>query len=350
MKAHRFFTLIHIDEYSATPKYLQLSNSILDAIHTGKLEKEEVLPSINELSFELEISRDTAEKSYKHLKGLGVLGSVPGKGYFVANDHFRQDLRVFLLFNKLSAHKKIVYDAFAEALGEKAAIDFYIYNNDYSLFKRLLDERKGDYSHYVIIPHFLEGGEHAHEVINTLPKDKLVLLDKMIPGVDGEYSAAYEQFEEDIYDALESAREQLSKYHTLKLIFPQRSYYPREIAQGFRRFCQEYAFHYSLVDDISTEPMEPGEVYINLMEDDLVKLIERILGLEWQVGKDVGVISYNETPLKKIILSGITTISTDFYEMGRIAAQLVLEQGQGQPAQACRHVKVPFRLTLRASL
>jgi DNA-binding transcriptional regulator YhcF (GntR family) len=343
MKAPHFFKIIHIDGFSATPKYLQLSNAILEAIHAGKLEKDDVLPSINELSFELEISRDTAEKSYKHLKGLGVLGSVPGKGYFVASDHFKQDLRVFLLFNKLSAHKKIVYDAFAEALGEKAAIDFYIYNNDYSLFKRLLDERKGDYSHYVIIPHFLEGGEHAHEVINTLPKEKLVLLDKMIPGITGAYAAAYESFEQDIYDALEAARERLSKYHTIKLIFPRPSYYPREIVQGFERFCQEYAFTNKLVDDIEAEPMERGEVYITVMEDDLVKLIERILGLGWQVGKDVGVISYNETPLKKIILNGITTISTDFYEMGRIAARLVLEGGH-------RHQTVPFKLTLRASL
>lgn len=37
--------------------------------------------------------------------------------------------------NKLSALKKIIYDAFVETLGEKAAIGFYIYNNDYGLFK-----------------------------------------------------------------------------------------------------------------------------------------------------------------------------------------------------------------------
>ncbi|WP_315817822.1 hypothetical protein [Paraflavitalea speifideaquila] len=43
--------------------------------------KDEILPSINELSFEFEISRDTAEKGYKHLKKIGVLGSVPGKGF-----------------------------------------------------------------------------------------------------------------------------------------------------------------------------------------------------------------------------------------------------------------------------
>jgi len=79
------------------------------------------------------------------------------------------------------------------------------------------------------------------------------------------------------------------------------------------------------------------------MENDLVILIERILTTRLQVGKDVGVISYNETPLKKIILNGITTISTDFEMMGQKAAQMVLES-------ATEHVEIPFALTLRASL
>jgi DNA-binding transcriptional regulator YhcF (GntR family) len=70
-----------------------------------------MLPSINELSFEFEISRDTAEKGYKYLKKIGVLGSVPGKGYFVQDNNVKQQLKIFLLFNKLSPHKKIIYDA-----------------------------------------------------------------------------------------------------------------------------------------------------------------------------------------------------------------------------------------------
>ena len=123
MKNSNLFELIQVDEYSATPKYLQLTNSILKAIETGKIVKNDVMPSINELSFELEISRDTAEKAYKYLKKMGVLGSVPGKGYFVQSTEFRQTLRIFLLFNKLSAHKKIIYDAFIAALGEYVVVE-----------------------------------------------------------------------------------------------------------------------------------------------------------------------------------------------------------------------------------
>lgn len=343
MKTPSIFDLIRVDEYSATPKYLQLSHSILNAVEAGKIRKDDIMPSINELSFELEISRDTAEKGYKYLKKIGVLASVPGKGYFIRSAEFRQKLKIFLLFNKLSSHKKIIYDSFVESIGEEVTVNFYIYNNDFSLFRKLLINKKEDYSHFVIIPHFLEGGEKAHEIINTIPKEKLLLLDKIIPGIDGEYAAAYENFEKDIYCALEQAREHLSKYHTLKIIFPEYTYYPNEILKGFYRFCQEYAFAYKVVHNISEEPVKEGEVYINLMEDDLVILIERIISLKLVIGKEVGIISYNDTPLKKIILNGITTISTDFRKMGAMAAEMILQNSK-------EHREVPFYLTLRASL
>ena len=79
------------------------------------------------------------------------------------------------------------------------------------------------------------------------------------------------------------------------------------------------------------------------MEDDLVLLIEKILATKMKLGKHVGVISYNETPLKKIILNGITTISTDFEFMGKKAAELILENSR-------EHFEVPFQVTIRSSL
>src|SRR4051812_22320569 len=191
MKTLEIYKYIKIDDYSATPKYLQLASSIISAIREDKIKKNDILPSINDLSFELEISRDTAEKSYRYLKNMGILGSVPGKGYYIKSIEVGAPLKVFLLFNKLSEHKKIIYDAFASKLGDLATIDFYIYNNDFSLFKKLLAEKLDEYAYYIIIPHFLEGGEDAYKIINTIPKDKLVLLDKKIVGVDAEYGAVY---------------------------------------------------------------------------------------------------------------------------------------------------------------
>ena len=343
MKKKSVFQYLFIDYYSATPKYLELANSIIKAIGEGKIKKDELLPSINELSYEFEIARDTAEKSYKYLKKLGVLGSVPGKGYYVKDTEVKQPLKVFLLFNKLSPHKKIIYDTIVTSLGELASFDFYIYNNDFDFFKRLILNAKKDYTHYVIIPHFLEGGENARDIINQIPKGKLILLDKLVTGIEGEYGAVVENFEKDIYGALEQALPQLSKYHTIKIIVPFYTYHPSEILKGFKRFCQQYAFNYKVVHNIANEPIKEGEAYINLMEDDLVTLIEKILATKMKLGKHVGLISYNETPLKKIILNGITTMSTDFQLMGETTAALIKEK-------SVKHIEIPFALCIRSSL
>lgn len=341
MKQHPIFKYLYIDDFSATPKYYQLANSIIKAIADGKVGEDDVLPSINEVSYVFEISRDTVEKAYKHLKSLGVLGSVPGKGYFVKNTDLGQPFKVLLLFNKLSEHKKIIYDSFAAKIGDRGRIDFYIYNSDFALFKRLLSQKLDDYTHVVILPHFRERWDNVDEVINEIPKEKLILLDKKLKGVTGEYGAVYENFQQDIYHALEQAKDNLQKYQTLKLIFPEDSYYPAEISQGFEQFCQNYAFHGEIVSSIAN--IRRGDVFINVRENDLVELIEKIMASGLKIGEDVGIISYNETPLKKLILNGLTTISTDFREMGEAAARLVLEGAREQ-------IEVPFNLVLRASL
>lgn len=189
----------------------------------------------------------------------------------------------------------------------------------------------------------MEGGERAAEVLNGLPKEKLVILDKLVPGVTGEYAAVYENFEKDLYGALVEAEDLLRKYRVLKLIFPSYSYHAKEIMIGFQKFCTEYGFPYKILSDVAAEPLTAGDLYVNLMEDDLVTLIKRVKAAGLRVGDELGILSYNETPLKEIILDGITVISTDFGAMGRTAAQLVLDN-------ATAHVENPFRLIVRKSV
>lgn len=57
-------------------------------------------------------------------------------------------------------------------------------------------------------------------------------------------------------------------------------------------------------------------------------------------GRDFNIISYNESPINDIILNGLTTISTDFAEMGRLGAEMIINQD-------FRKVKCPFGMTRR---
>lgn len=343
MASENIYRHILIDEDSVTPKYLQIVNSVLKAVQLGQIHKDYVLPSINDLSFELNIARDTAERAYRQLKKLGVVGSIPGKGYFISSDDIRQDIRVLLVFNKLSAHKKIIYDAFVDTLGDRAAIDFYIYNNDVALFRRIIGNRRNGYSHFVIIPHFIEGGEKAAAIIDSITEGQLILLDKAVEGVQRPFGSVYEDFAADIYGALEQALPRLSRYKRIRLLMRSPSYSPAEIREGFEKFCIQYAFPFETLEHTDQLHPKKGDVYLSLTEDDMLILIERVLSEELELGKDVGLISYNETPWKRFILNGITTISTDFRGMGEMAARMILENTTERTA-------VPFALTLRNSL
>lgn len=125
MVSQNIFSFISFDEYEATPKYIQLANSVLKAIQAEQIFKGYWLPSINELSYELDISRDTADRVYKRLRKLGIVRSIPGKGNYISSVSIVPPFRIYILFDKLSSHKKIMYDAFVAAIGEHAIIDFF---------------------------------------------------------------------------------------------------------------------------------------------------------------------------------------------------------------------------------
>lgn len=336
MKQQNVFDYINVDGYSLTPKYLQLANSIQDAVITGKIKHNRVLPSLHELTTNLEISKETADRGYKYLRELGILSSIPGKGHYINTESMAPPRKIFLLINKLCADRKKFYDIFTQTLGKSVLIDFYIYNDDFTLFKKLINNMRDGYSHYVILPHFEEGGEKVHELINKIPKHKLILLDKHIIGIDGNYGAVFENFSKSIYLALEKVLTQVSKYHTIKLVYPENVKPSVEISKGFNMFCSQYAFERSIINDIQHEQISQGEVFICMSDDDLVVLIERIKKIPLKVGEDVGIISYNEIPLKKYILNGITTISTNFEQMGIKAAKMILKNTMEQLELDCQ--------------
>jgi DNA-binding transcriptional regulator YhcF (GntR family) len=338
-----FLKILRIDESSLTPYYRQLCNAILQGIDEKLITENDTLPSINDLSIALDISRNIVTKTYNTLKKSGVVSSVPGKGYFISNVKLDKPVKVLLLFNKLSTHKKIIYDAFAEALGDKASIDFYIYNSSFNYFKKLLLEKQEKYDKVVIVPHFIDKIDNACDVINQIPKEKLILMSKLVKGVEGDFGAVYEDFAHDIFHALEQLLPSIKRYHSCTIVFPKNSYYPTDILIGFLNFCKQYNCEYDIVSELRNENMCKDTLYVSLTEDGLVELINLLLQQGFKMQEDIGIISYNETPLKKFILNGITTISTDFEFMGRNAAALVLNNSR-------EHIKVPFHTIIRNSI
>jgi DNA-binding transcriptional regulator YhcF (GntR family) len=333
-----------IEFKESAPKYMQIIKSLLLAISKGKLKRGDKIPSINQLSEEYLLSRDTVEKAYKHLIKDGVLISVRGKGYFINRVDIENTVRILLVFNKISNYKKQIYNAFVENMGRNVNVDLHIHHSNINIFKNLIKNSLGEYNYYVIMPHFYEKAEEAIEVLKLIPSEKLVLLDKDIDLHDKKHSSVFQNFEKDIVSALNEATDLLKVYKKLILIFPTIIPYPKEIIKGFRIFCIQQEFEHEIIYDFhENSQVQRDAAYVVIEENDLVNLIKKCREQQLLIGKEIGIISYNETPLKEILLDGITTISTDHELMGRTAAQLINE---GRHAL----IKNPFTLIRRKSL
>ena len=342
---------IIINKNSSIPKYRQIINAIIDEIANGNFKIGEKIPSINELSEDCYLSRDTVEKAYKKLKERKIIVSIKGKGYYTAKTDLISKVNIFLLINKLSSYKMQTYNSFVNSMGVNAQVNLFIYHCDESLFLNKIEKELGGYDYYVIMPHFKDQdlkhigfSEKILGAIEKIPKNKLLLLDNCLHQVKGEYINIYQDFKLDIYNALNKGVKKLLKYKKIILIYPRKSIYPYpvEIIQGFRMFCVEHSFNFEIIDEIYDDmDLEILDCFITIDEMDLVSLVKQIREKEMVLGKEIGIISYNDTPLKELL--GITVISTDFKVMGETAAKFILNKEY-------KKIKNPFNFIDRNSI
>lgn len=324
-------TIIRIECDSRIPKYKQIVNSIMENIERGYLVVGEKIPSINEISEEFYLSRDTVEKAYNQLKKQKIILSVKGKGYYVARSVNKSQTKILFLLNKLSNYKLKIYNSFLNSIDTCAKVDLKIYHCDPKILLNILNENVGAYDYYVVMPHFkddhqihLDENQNAIEALKQIPNDKLVIMDNLIPALGTEVASIYQDFKSDIYKALKEGIARLKKYDKLILVYPENQVYPypKEIKTGFQKFCLNHGFDFEVIPTIYPDmELESKETYIVIEENDLVCLIKQMRDQNFQLGEDIGVISYNDTPLKELL--GITVISTDFKVMGETAAYMI---------------------------
>ena len=343
--------LIKIDEDSRVPKYKQIVDSILQNIANGNLKINQKIPSINSFSEEFYMSRDTVEKAYNILKERKIISSIRGKGYYITRTKLESKVNILFLTNKLSSYKMKTYSSFIDTLGANAHVDLQIYHCDETLFLNILDKFEGAYDYYVITTHFktdelkhLSFTDDVVSAIKKIPQEKLVVLDNIKLGTGDDVIKIYQDFENDIYNALKEGLSKITKYKRLILVYPDKAVYPypRRILHGFRKFCVEHEINFEILSEVYDDMiLKKGDLFITIEESDLVNLMKQIRDEEFVLGKEIGVISYNDTPLKELL--GITVMSTDFNVLGETAARMILNKEKGQ-------VKVPFNFIDRNSI
>lgn len=317
--------IIDINHQSHLPKYKQIVLSVEIAIAEKRLKRNEKLPSVNKVSLEFSISRDTVLLAYDELKKRGIIYAILGKGYYVKSVEFSFEQRIFLLFDELNIFKEDIYNAFMQTMDSNAQIDIFFHHFNIDTFRKLINESNGNYSKYIVMPTNLIG---AASIIKTLPKNDVYILDQTNEELS-EYPSVHQNFVKDMYQGLLLGKEKLKIYKKIILIFPGLKE-PIGMVEGFEKFCQEHGFPNEIINNFEERAIEAGEVFVIPSDRHLVNVLEQSKIQNLKIVEDFGIISYNDTPLKKVVENGITTISTDFTMMGKLLASMILENKKEQ--------------------
>ena len=336
---------IQVDPGSKTPLYKQLLHQFETAIHDGSLVTGELLPSMNDLSASTGISKETVKKTYGLLREKRLIVPKQGKGFYVADLSASARPQVLVLFDKLSIYKQVLSNCFAQQLGDRADLTVLMHNQNLDLFEYYLDTYLDQFDYYVITPHFpldAPSQQRAVKLISRIPNPKLILVDRLQPGYAGNFGAVYQDFENDIYYGLTQGLNRRMETSALKVITLPTSLYGSHIRKGIERFCTEHAEPVEFLTGVP-DNVAKGETYIILnsqLDAGLVDLTRRIQAQGLRIGGDVRIISYNEFDMNELVLGGLTTVSTDFQQMGRLAADMILDKRLSK-------VHCDFRMTRR---
>ncbi len=302
----------NINPQSEIPKFQQLVDTVVSALATNKLHQGDQLPTVNVMCQENSLSRDTVFKAYSILKEQGIVESVPNRGYFIA----KEGRKIFLFLDTFKAYKEVLYSEFVKNLDKDTIADVHFHHYNIDLFKKLITEASNRYSKYIIMP-------FAHKevagVVNLLPPDKTLIID-WNTNIKSIKNKLYQDFSAPVSEVLEQANHLMSRYKRMVMVYPNYTYHPIITAERFEEYCRKYNYNYIRLQKEDDLNVKAGDMYFSVSDRMLGHILEQCRERKLEPGVDVGILSYNETPMKKFIYKGISVISTDFKLMGQKAA------------------------------
>lgn len=318
--------------------YKRIVHEVEQDILEGKYKIGDRLPSINSWRIRTGLSRSSIVLAMNELKSRGIIESELSVGYFVNSTRVEVNHRVLLIFNELNLFKEDLYNSIIQSFGQNVVVDIVFHHIDRGTFDMLLDNTAGKYTIYVVMPGEFDGIEAQLKNLGG----KVILVDHFSDSLKGVFSSVGQDFDNDTYDALVSGLPRIREYREIILV--QKSRIEPEIRyNGLKRFCQEFGFETGYLKTMKDLPIRKGTIYLTPEDREIVNILTTSQRQGLKVGEDFGLISYNDTVLKEVLAGGLTTLSTDFIQMGKTVAELSLSKD-------IRTVRNPWKLIMRNSL
>lgn len=299
-----------------TLKYEKIINHIKNQISEGLLKVGDPLPSINNISSQFSAARETVVKAYKILKDEGLIESRRGKGYFLLKETLDYKPSIFLMLNSFNPYMEVLYNAFKKQLNNLYNIDIYFHHNNIEVFKSLIRENRERYQSFVIKP-FVH--DEVPKLLQELDDKYLLILDRP-EYITPESPFICQDFRHGFYTGLVELLPRLHKYDQISFITSSTNPHPPESEKSFIEIARKQKLSYTSISDLKENDILKNSAYIVVSDDDLIQILKKAKSENWKVGEDIGILTYNDSPLYEFISGGITSISADFEEMGIQAA------------------------------
>ncbi len=310
-----------LQSIGSVTKQEKIVQGISECIADKELLIGEMLPSVNEMSKKLSYSRETVVKAYKVLKERGIINSKHGLGYFVANDVVDKKLNIALFLYGFQIFQQVFYNTFRKTLGEDYQIDVFFHHNNIEMYKSMLANTKNRYGKYVVAPIQSDEGQEA---LSVLPASKLLLIDRFLDmGV--EVSSITQEFEQPLSVVFEQLKKRIDKFERFIIYYRDDVDYPESVYRAFLAFCKKHAHKAEVYPEYEESHLAKGTFYMTIGDSDLWLLLKDAKRKNYELGHDLGILSHNDSPVKEIIEGGITTFSTDFELMAKLAAEAIIE-------------------------
>ena len=331
---------LKINHQSTIPKYQQIVDSLTRSIEGGQLRVGDKLPSINQVSSNNKVAKETVVQAYRQLKLNGIIDSSEKRGFYIQTTITEKRWRVMVLFNIMSPSKEIIYHSIQQSLGEKAHLELFFHNYNFETFENIIRSKAAMFHYFIVMPHY---HERLEEVLQIIPAGKLIIIDRPIPQPIEGVSSVHQNFKEDVFDALMKERIKILKYKRIVVLFQKDKNLPPEIVEGIRHFARRNKISINVTSRVEKSMLVSASLFIALTDDMLIQFLELQQESRFLPGKGLGIISYNDSPLKRILAGGITTLSSDFEQMGKTVANIILKQ-------TSLVVRNPFHLRIRSSI
>ncbi|MEM9325329.1 MAG: GntR family transcriptional regulator [Bacteroidota bacterium] len=323
-ESFRGLNLLKVDDSSKVPKYMQIVDIVMSDIENGIFGIGEQIPSINETSAEFDMARDTVEKAYKILKEKGVLSAVKGKGYYVASTGKMCSKRGLMLLSEMTDEKMSFYKSFVSYMPDDSVVDILLFNGNPNQLERNIISNLGHYDYFVVSPQLNEVTDGLRKAIRMVPKNKLIFIDQRFDDCL-DCSSIVNNEREEMYRMLQTVDTPPGKYTSFHLIFPNLPFH-QDLHEGFTDYCFDNKLPFTTPSSASEVEVAKGQMYLVRTDTDLVELIKRCTASDLELGEDVGLICYSDSPLKEVLAGGISVFAPDFDGMAQQAAQTILRQ------------------------